>query len=167
MMTFLQNLVETIRDEPRKGLYWLIGGLFLLYALRGCFPNLSGNALPADVSDSIQRSNINCLADTPILPGYPAQPECGSFTVDMVAEGQIPTSTQEVGVSQAICYRITVKNPQWRTMQGVRMEIISTSQNFSKVAVLQNGEWQTFPDQDQQDEQRWIEYGCPGSYLVE
>ena len=167
MITFFQNLVETIREEPRKTLYWLIGGLFLFYALGGCFPGLQSKGLPIEVSDEIQRNMISCVSVADTSPGYPIQPECGSFTVEMAEEGQIPTSAKEAGVSQVICYRITVNNPRWRTMQGVRMEIVSTSEVLSEVAILQNGEWQTFPDQEQQDEQRWIEYGCPGSYIVE
>jgi hypothetical protein len=164
-----QNRAEKKRIEPRRAFYWLIGILVLFYVLRSCFPSLKGETLPPVVSESIQRSNINCLraSDTPFDPGYPQQPECGFYEVDMVEKGVVPSSAQATGVSHAICYQITVENPRWRTMGAVRMDIDWSSQNFSKVAILQDEEWQTFPDDDLQDEQRWLDYACPGEYKLE
>lgn len=165
----LHTLAEKIRNEPRRAFYWLIGILVLFYILRSCFPSLKGETLPPVVSESIQRSNINCLraSDTPFDPGYPQQPECGFYEVDMVKNGVVPSSAQAAGVSRVICYQITVENPRWRTMGAVRMEIDWSSQSFSKVAILQDAEWQTFPDEGPQDKQRWLDYECPGKYKLE
>ena len=169
MNSKLQNLAEKIRNNPRRVSFWLFGGLVLFYVLRSCLPGLKGETLPPVVSESIQRSNINCIraSDTPIEPGYPQQPECGFYEVDMVENGVVPSSAQAAGVSHAICYRITVENPRWRTMGTVRMDIDWSSQRFSKVTILQDEEWQTFPDDDLQDEQRWLDYECPGEYKLE
>ena len=79
----------------------------------------------------------------------------------------MPPSEQAEGVAQAICYRITIENPRWQTMGQTRHEVLWSSRSYSKVAVLQNGKWQTFPDEDKQDEQRWSVYGCPGNYVLE
>lgn len=169
MKAVFQSLVESIREDPKRLAYLLVMSFLLFWVLRGCFPGLSGGTLPADVMDNIQRSRINCISagDTPIWPGEARQPECGHFDVEMAEEGIVSSKSQASGVTRAICYRITVENPRWQTMGQTRHEVLWSSRKFSKVAILQNGEWQTFPDEDQQDEQRWAEFGCPGQYAPE
>ena len=169
MQEKIPALVETIRKDPIRLVYLLVGGFLLFWVLRGCFPALSGDTLPAEGIDDIQRSHINCISvgDTPIWPGEARQPECGHFDVEIAEEGTIPSTPQAAGVTRAICYRITVENPRWQTMGQTRHEVLWSSRSFSKVAILKNGGWQTFPDEDRQDEQRWVEFGCPGPYALE
>jgi hypothetical protein len=35
---------------------------------------------------------------------------------------------------------------------------------YSKVAVMQDGEWILYPDKETADQARWIEYQCPGEF---
>jgi len=169
MKAKFQSLVERVQQDPKKLVYFLVAGFLTFWILRGCFPGLGGRNLPADVMDEIQRSHINCIKveDTPIWPGETRQPECGHFDVELVASGAVPVSAQQSGVTRAICYKISVENPRWQTMGQTRHELLWTSRTFSKVTILQNGEWQTFPDEDKGDEQRWREFGCPGEYVLE
>ena len=164
-----QTLLETIQEDPKRLGCLLIFGFLLFWILRGCIPGLSSNELPIDIIEEIQSSHINCISaeDTPPWPGEARQPECGRFNVDMVEDGIVPPSEQAAGVTQAICYRITVENPRWQTMGQTRHEVLWSSRSYSKVAILQNGEWQTSPDEDKQDEQHWRVYGCPGDYASE
>jgi hypothetical protein len=170
MKARLQDLLETIQEDPKRlGCLLILVGFLLFWILRGCIPGLGGSELPGDVSEEIQRSHINCISaeDTPPWPGEARQPECGQFVVDIVKDGIVPVTEQEMGVTQAICYRITVENPRWQTMGQTRHEVLWSSYSYSKVAILQNGKWQTFPDEDKQDEQRWVDFNCPGSYMPE
>jgi hypothetical protein len=169
MKARFQSFVETIQEDPKRLAYMLGLGLLLFWILRGCIPGLNGSSLPGEVLDAIQRSYVSCISadDTPIWPGEPRQPECGQFEVEISEQGVVSAIEQAGGVTRAICYRISVDSPRWQTMGQTRHEVLWSSRTYSKVAVLQNGEWQTFPDEDRQDEQRWLDYGCPGTYASE
>jgi hypothetical protein len=169
MKVRFQSFIETIREDPKRLAYLLGLGLLLFWILRGCIPGFNDSALPGEVLDAIQRSYVTCISteDTPIWPGEPRQPECGNFEVKTVEEGVVPALEQEKKVTRAICYRISVESPRWQTMGQTRHEVLWSSHSYSKVAILQNGEWQTFPDEDRQDEQRWRDYGCLGTYAGE
>jgi hypothetical protein len=163
------SLLELVQEEPERLAYWLVSGLVLFWILRGCIPGLGGNTFPADVWDAVQRVHVKCIRadDTPIWPGEGRQPECGQVKVEALEDGVLPPSAQAAGVSRAICYQFTVENPRWQTMGQTRHEVMWSSRSYSKVALLQNGEWQTYPDEDSKDEQRWLEFGCPGQYAPE
>jgi hypothetical protein len=103
-------------------------------------------------------------SDTPIWPGEPRQPECGQIVIEIRGEGVIPSEARVAGVSKAVCYKVTSKNPYWQTQGQTRHEVLWQSRLTSKVAVLQNNAWQTFPDRDDLDAQRWSTYSCPGAY---
>jgi hypothetical protein len=166
----LQTLLETIQEDPKRlGCLLILVGFLLFWILRGCIPGLGGNELPTEVIEEIQYSHINCIGtdETPLWPGDARLPECGQFVVELVKNGIVPDVEQEMGVTQAICYRITIENPRWQTMGQTRHEVLWSSHSYSKVAILQNGKWQTFPDEDKQDEQRWVDFNCPGSYMPE
>ena len=163
------SALEMIREDPIR-LVTLLGlALVLFWILRGCIPGLQSGGMPAEVWDEVQHVHVRCISmeDTPVWPGEPRQPECGQVEVDMVEEGIVPASQQAAEVSRAICYRITVESPRWQTMGQTRHEVLWSSRSYSKVALLQNGKWQIFPDEDRQDEQRWLDYGCPGEYRFE
>ena len=161
-----QALIETAQEEPKQLAYWLALGFLAFWILRGCIPGLNKDSLPSELLEDIKRSQITCIKaeDTPVWPGEARQPECGRVNVDMAEEGVVPLPEQEAGVTRAICYRITVENPRWQTMGQTRHEVLWSARSYSKVAVLQNDEWQTFPHEDRLDEQRWLDFGCPGAY---
>ena len=164
MKARMQALIESIREEPKRLVYWLILALLAYWILRGCIP---GNSLPREVAEDIDRTYITCISsdDTPIQPGVARQPECGRVNIETVREGVVPASEQAAGVTRAICYQIMVEYPRWQTMGQTRHEVLWSERRYSKVALLQNGEWQTFPNEDIQDEQHWLGFGCPGPYL--
>jgi hypothetical protein len=60
-----------------------------------------------------------------------------------------------------VCYELTVEHPYWETIGQTRHEILTSSRTYFKVAILQNGVWTLFADEDAQDRARWSEYGCP------
>ena len=168
MKAGLRSLIETVLDEPWRLVALLVLGLVLFWILRGCLPGLQRDALPGEVWEQIQHLHVVCVSsrDTPIWPGEARQPECGRIEVDMTKDGLVPAAEQAAGVTRAICYRITVESPHWQTTGETRHEIRWTTRTYSKVTILQHGEWQLFPDEDREDEQRWLEYGCPGAYQV-
>ena len=166
MRAKFQSLIELIQEEPKRIVYILLFGFVLFWILRSCLPS---KRLPNEVVRAIDHTYVTCISpdDTPIQPGVDRQPECGKVYIKMTEEGVVPVPDQAAGVTRAICYRITVEYPRWQTMGQTRHEVLWSSHSYSKVAILQNGKWQTFPDEDKQDEQRWIDFSCPGSYIPE
>jgi hypothetical protein len=166
MIPAIRSQFEALREEPKRWLYIALALFFLYWVLRGCLP---GNTMPAEVAEKIERNRIECITteETAIHPGETRQPECGRMIVEMVKNGTVPASAQADGVTQAICYRITIENPRWETMGKTRHELIWAGRSYSKVAILKEGDWQIFPDEYLQDEQRWLDYGCPGEYVTE
>ena len=166
MRATLWSWHEAFQEEPKRWLYVALVAFLLFWVMRSCIP---GNSLPNEVTEEIERAHIVCISpdETAIWPGEPRQPECGRLDIGMVREGVVPTAEQAQGVIQAICYRITIENPRWGTMGQTRHEILWFARSYSKVALLENGKWQIFPDEDIQDEQRWLDYDCPGPYAIE
>ena len=166
MRATLRSWYEAFQDEPKRWLYVALVAFLLFWIIRGCIP---GNSLPNEVTEEIEHAHIACITpdETAIWPGEPRQPECGRLTIGMVKEGNVPDTEQAGGVTRAICYRITIENPRWETMGQTRHEVAWFARSYSKVTILQNGKWQVFPDEDRQDEQRWLDYGCPGPYAIE
>jgi hypothetical protein len=85
----------------------------------------------------------------------------------MVAEGNVPLDGASTGVTRAVCFQVRLENPRWHTMAQTRHEIVFFEHTLYKIAVLKDGKWQSFPDDDQKDEQRWLNYGCPGVYKLD
>lgn len=166
MKAKFQSMIESFQEEPNRVVYLLVFGFLLFWILRGCNP---GKGLPNEVLENIDRKYITCISpdDTPIQPGVDRQPECGRVYIDITKEGIVPEPDQAAGVTRAICYRITIESPRWQTMGQTRHEVLWSSRSYNKVAILLNGIWQTFPDEDKKDEQRWIDFSCPGSYIPE
>ena len=153
-----------IKKRWKKGAALLAVCLLGYWLLRSCVPGLSGDLLPADVFDSIRRQYSVCITDTPISPGEPRQPACGDVTIVEAGRGTIPSERRAEGIAQAVCYKVTYTTPHWTTLGTTRHEIDWSGRIASKVAVLQNGEWKTYPDREDQDEPRWAEFGCPAGY---
>ena len=166
MRAAFRSRLEALLDEPGRLFYLVIAGILSFWILRGCIP---GRGLPPEVTEEMERTYITCVNpdDTPIQPGVDRQPECGKVYVVLARQGVVPAQEQEAGITQAICYRIRVEYPRWQTMGQTRHEVLWSERSYSKVAVLGDGKWRTFPDEDIQDEQRWLGYECPGAYASE
>jgi hypothetical protein len=102
-----------------------------------------------------------------IWPGDHQQPECGRVKVEQAVEGNVPADEARAGITQAICFQVTIENPRWHTRAQTRHEIFFFEHTLYKVAVLKDGKWQSFPDDDREDEQRWLDFECPGEYKLE
>jgi hypothetical protein len=158
------SITKLIRDRSRlrSTIIWLVIGILFL---RSCILN-SLNSLPSEVMSQIQDQYITCITfeDTPVWPGNTRQPECGTFEIKVVGKGTVSAQQKSEGITEAVCFEIQVQNPFWSTSGAgtTRHEIKQSSMRTSyQVAILQNGNWTTFPDQAQENEQRWADYSCP------
>jgi hypothetical protein len=147
----------------RRWILIVIAGLAVLLLLRACLPGLRGPSLPADVVRKIVESHTVCIGtdQVPIWPGEPRQAQCGQVSVEVLAAGTIPAQEDALGITKAVCYRLTVENPYWETLGQTRHEILTHAWTSNKVAILQDGTWVTFSDEDQGDRSRWSLYACP------
>ncbi|HET7009413.1 MAG TPA: hypothetical protein VFI11_01445 [Anaerolineales bacterium] len=149
----------------RSRRFWLaLGGVALgLLLLRRCVPGLWGPQLPAQVVRRISDDHRVCIGvdEVPIWPGDYRQAQCGTVTIDVLARGVVPAEEQTLGTDAALCYRMTVENPYWEVARQTRHEILTQSRVSYKVALVQNGVWTIFPDEDIQDRARWERYACP------
>lgn len=157
----ISNLTGDRRKLLSTTIWIVIGVLFL----RSCILT-SMNSLPSEVMSQIQDQYITCITfeDTPVWPGNTRQPECGTFEIKVIGKGAITDQQKSEGITEAICFQIEVQNPFWSTSGAgtTRHEIKQSPMRTSyQVAIRQNGSWETFPDQAQQNEQRWAEYSCP------
>jgi hypothetical protein len=161
----IQAIISTLRSDRKKlvsTIAWILLGYFIL---RGCVFN-SGNSLPAELTEKIQNRYVGCISPevSPIRPGDTRQPECGTVDIQVIGQGIVPQEQKSEGITRAICFQIKVENPfvstegQGTTRHEVKWSAARTS---DQVAVLQNGSWKIFPDQAQENEQRWKAYSCP------
>jgi len=158
----IRSLISGLLSDKR-GLAWIIfWTVFGFSLLRSCIVS-SQNSLPNEVVDKIQRQYVNCISyeDTPIWPGEPRQPECGTVDIEVLGKGTIPDEQKANGVTRVICFKATYQNPYWSTQGTTRHEVKQSARTAYKVAILQNGSWQIFPEEEQQDRQRWTMYSCP------
>jgi hypothetical protein len=154
-----------LSDHVRQLFLVAIALLLAFWVLRGCLPGGDSRHLPGYLMDRIEDRYTKCIDYFPIVPGERRQPECGRVTVEVVGLGSLPASASSQGITQAVCYRVTYTNPSL-TNQGASTghELVWNERTSSKVTVEQNGEWQLYPDQEQQDRARWSEYACPAGY---
>jgi hypothetical protein len=159
-------MMSWIKEHARRLVYTLIAAALLFWLLKGCIPGLGGSLLPEDVLSSIEHDHIVCISpsDTPIWPGEPRQPECGQVSVKTIARGVVPAqAASQLGVSQAVCYTVTIQNPYWNTQGATRHEVDWQTHTFNKVAIYQNEAWQISPDREDVDAQMWADYACPAN----
>ena len=158
----LRSLTFELMHNKRKlawAIFWTILGFSLL---RSCITS-SQNSLPTEAIDKIQKQYVSCISssDTPIWPGEPRQPECGTVDIKVLGRGIIPEEQKAKGITEAICYQATYQNPYWSTLGTTRHEVKWAARTAYQVTVLQNRSWQIFPEEEQQDQQRWAMYSCP------
>ncbi len=160
----MQSSLAWVRRHGKQAAYILVACLVGYWLFRGCVPGLGGSLLPANVYDSIRKQYTVCITDTPISPGDPRQPSCSQVTIAEVGRGTVPSDRRVEGLVRAVCYKVTYTTPHWTTLGTTRHEIDWSGRITSKVAVLQNGAWQTYADRDDLDQARWAEFGCPTQY---
>ena len=163
-MIRIRSVVTALGEHRRQLIAALVLGALAYLVLRGCIPGFSGSLLPPSIQDSIIRHYVQCLQDIPIWPGEVRQPTCGQAAITTVAKGTVPPEERTTGVTQAVCYKVKFQNPFWGEVGSQTHEMASYSRTISKVAILQGGTWQTFPDQEDLDLQRWQRYACPEPY---
>ena len=139
----------------------ILGGTLLF--LKSCVPQLWGPYLPPSVIRQITEDHTFCIGadEVPVWPGEPRQAQCSTVVVKPLAEGSVPNEESYTEVSKAICYKVAVEHPYWETMGQTRHEIRTAARTTYKVALLEDGVWNLFPDDDIQDRQRWSTYSCP------
>ncbi len=160
----VESLVRSVRDHPLRALVVLALSLLAIQYLRGCIPGLDVSRLPLDVQNAIAERYVTCLRELPIWPGEARQPTCGEAEVNSVGEGTLPVNAPSPGITRAVCYKVKYRNPFWSEIGGQPHVMAWYARTVSKVAVLHNGTWETFPDQEELDQQRWTRYACPAPY---
>lgn len=162
----MQSFADDLKENKAQLLRNIFFVVIALFVIRSCFSK-SNDTLPAEVHQLIDREYMNCVnvRGSPFEGGNQLEGECSSLTTWVAGEGTVPPQEKARGISRAICYRIEYENPYfWAQSQTQYEEIDFTKRTTSKVAVLQNGKWAIFPDQELQDRERWAAYACPGKF---
>jgi hypothetical protein len=174
-MTGRPASASTLRSRARAGLSqaWEekgrigcgLGVVALAYLmLRGCVPALAGNRLPAVLETAVTESYKHCDQDFPIWPGEIRMPTCDLVTIRSAGAGKVPADAHALGIVRARCYHVDVEHLFWGESGTWKHEMAWALRTYSKVAALCDGEWILYPDEDNADRSRWIEYQCPGEY---
>jgi hypothetical protein len=164
LSTNISKFIASVRNDRKRLIYVVISTFIIFFILRSCILD-AGNSLPSAAMDKIQKQYVVCISpeDTPIWPGEPRQPECGTVEIKVVGEGTVPEKQKSEGITKAICYQVRVQNPFWSTQGTTRHEVKWSARTANQVTIFQNGTWEIFPDQEQENEQRWQTYSCPDS----
>lgn len=160
----VRAILRRLARHPGRSALLGLAAAVAVWIAASNLPAIGGARLPADLEESLRQHYTTCVTDTPIWPGEPRQPECGQVRIDILGEGTLPPDAQSQGIERALCYQITITTPSWTTQGTTRHEIVVHGRTVSKVAVVQDGAWTTFPDQDEQDALRWSRFACPGPF---
>jgi len=146
----------------------LVGGLLIaaiaFQILRGCVPALNGNHVPAALETAVTEAYVHCDQDFPIWPSEVRMPTCDSVQIRSAGAGTVPQAKRAGGITRAVCYHVDVEHLFWGEGGPWKHEMAWALRTYSKVAVLQDGEWVLYPEEDETDGARWAEYQCPGEY---
>ena len=162
LVTNARSYLHDLTRDRTKLIRTLVVVVLAFLFLRSCI-SANRNSLPSEVTSQIERRYIQCIStdDTPIWPGEPRQPECGTINTTLIGEGLVPPDQEAQGITRAICFKVEIDNPYWSTLGTTRHDVKWTGRTVFKVSTLQNGAWVIYPDQDIEDEQRWSTYSCP------
>ncbi len=166
-MKFVGTARYWLMQNWRKAAIGAGAALLAFYVLRGCVPGLQGHGgMPSALYERIRNQYVNCLTGYfNIDPGEHRQPDCGSVNILVTGKGVVPPDQQAAGTTRALCYKVTTTNPYIDVNgTGVGHDEFWKSRQTSKVTVLQNGQWQLFPDLDTEDQARWVQFACSGVY---
>ena len=156
-------LADALDDKGRLGCGVVIA-LIAFFVLRGFLPSLQGNRLPPALETAIAEAYKRCDDDFPIQPSEVRMPTCDVVRAERIGAGKLPANAAAEGVTAVVCYRVELERLYWGESGPQKHEMAWAMRTVSKVAVLQAGTWTLFPDEEQADAARWVEYGCPGEY---
>ena len=160
----LGRAVQLALDNPaRIGCGLALAGIAFL-ALRGCVPGLAGDRLPPKLEIAVTDAYKHCYDDFPIWSGDERMPTCDLVNIRVAGAGTVPTQSAAQRITRALCYHVDTEHLYWGEGGTWKHDMAWALRTYSKVAVLQDGEWILFPDEDQGDRGRWAEYACPGEY---
>jgi hypothetical protein len=157
------TLARAWEDRGRIGCGLVIVAIGYL-VLRGCVPALGGKRLPAVLETAVTEAYEHCDQDFPIWPGEVRMPTCDLVTIRAAGAGTVPSGSRAGVITRALCYHVDTEKLFWGEVGQWKHEIAWALRTFSKVAVLQDGGWILYPDEDNDDRARWIEFECPGEY---
>ncbi|MCX6069684.1 MAG: hypothetical protein NTU91_02325 [Chloroflexi bacterium] len=80
------------------------------------------------------------------------------------AEGDVPQAMRAQRITRAFCHHVDTEHLFWGEAGTWKHDMAWTLRTYSKVAVLQDGDWVLYPDEEEADRARWAEYTCPGEY---
>ncbi|HSG43291.1 MAG TPA: hypothetical protein VLA72_09060 [Anaerolineales bacterium] len=164
----MKNIFNNMTDNRKQVLFRISIVVVAFFVLKGVFSS-SGDSLPGEVHRLIDRQYVNCVdvKGTEYREGANPESECTRVETEVIGDGIVPAQEQSRGVTEAICYRVRYENPYFWAPSNTQYEEITFSYRIaSKVAVQENGDWITFPDQERDDRERWDLYSCPAEYDV-
>ena len=156
-------VADALQDKGRLGCGAVIA-LLAFFVLRGFLPGLQGNRLPPELETAIAEAYKRCDEDFPIRPGDVRMPTCDVVRAERIGAGKLPSNAAAEGVTAVVCYRVELERLYWGETGPQKHEMAWAMRTASKVGVLQEGKWVLFPDEEQTDAARWVDYGCPGEY---
>jgi hypothetical protein len=160
----LGRAAQFARDNPaRIGCGLAVAGIAFL-VLRGCIPGWAGGRLPSKLEIAVSDAYRHCHDDFPIWWGDDRIPTCDLVTTRAAGAGTVPAQSAAQGITRALCYHVDTEHLYWGEGGTWKHDMAWALRTYSKVAVLQEGEWILYPDDDQADRARWAEYACPGEY---
>ncbi len=157
------SLVGALEDRGRLGCAIVIA-LVAFFVLRGIVPGLAGNRLPPALETAIAEAYRHCDEDFPIHPGDVRMPTCDVVRARRIGAGRPPAGAAGEGIAAVVCYRVELEQLYWGEMGPQKHEMAWAMRTVSKVGVLKGGMWTLFPDEEQADAARWVDFGCPGEY---
>jgi hypothetical protein len=128
---------------------------------------LANSSIPSSLRQQVEQHYAQCVNVSGSSFRGDMNPEraCREVRVEAVGEGSVRPQDQAAGVSKAYCFRVNLRSPYWITPSKTQFEEIGwTEMTHSKVALLQDGVWVIFPDREESDHNRWIEYACQEDY---
>ena len=106
----------------------------------------------------------SCIEQAKLGSGAPGDygPErvCTELITNVLGPGTITQQNQEEGITEAICIRVLIEKPYMTPNEQIPMKI----RIASKVAYLQNGQWNVAQDLYTLDSALWDSYNCPGKF---
>ncbi len=163
-LSLAKSALRRAWDERGRIGCGLVALLLGYLVLRGCVPGLSGNRLPAVLETAVAEAYEHCDQDFPIWPGEVRMPTCDLVTIRSVGAGTVPADARALGIRRARCYRVDTEHLFWGESGLWKHEMAWALRTFSKVAVMRDGQWTLYLDEENADRARWIEYQCPGEY---
>lgn len=160
----IKSFFQTLLENNERLLKVFAIALIAFLILRSCYSK-SKDSLPIEVHEIISLRYGSCVevkrvGDFPAVDG-PSR-VCTELTTNVLGHGTITQQDQAEGITDAICFRVLIEKPYMLLNE----EIPFSTRIASKVAIMQNGTWVVFPDENTQDSEEWSAYACPGKFDI-